>query len=109
MPKSPKFVRIKQDILRMIAEIPEGRVSTYGRIGSELNVMARHVAYILAMLTEDEAEGIAWYRVVGEDGLVKSTKRRPASVQKSLLAMEGITVDGDGYVIDFEMLEYTFI
>ena len=101
MPKSPNFIRIKADVLRLVGMIPPGRVTTYGTIGADLDVMARHVAYILAMLTDDEATQIPWHRVVGDQGLLKSTKHRPATVQRSLLEAEGTTIDTRGRVVDF--------
>lgn len=108
MPKSPNFIRIKADVLRLVAEIPRGRVTTYGTIGKELDVMARHVAYILAMLTDEEADVVAWHRVVGQNGLLKATKHRPVSTQRVLLEAEGIGVSGKGQVEEFDRVEYTF-
>lgn len=108
MPKSSNFIRIKADVLRLVAEIPHGRVTTYGTIGKELNVMARHVAYILAMLTDEEADGVAWHRVVGQDGLLNATKHRPLSTQRVLLEVEGIGVSDKGQVEEFDRVEFTF-
>ncbi len=108
MPKSPNFIRIRADVLRLVAEVPRGRVTTYGAIGRELDVMARHVAYILAMLTDDEADEVAWHRVVGQGGLLKPTKRRPLAVQRALLDAEGIRVDDDDRVDAFEQVAYAF-
>lgn len=108
MGKSPHFARIKRDVLRLVGEIPRGRVTTYGSIGAELDVMARHVAYILAMLTPQEAEGLPWHRVVGDQGLVKSTRKRTSSDQRALLAAEGVTVNDQGLVRDFDQLHHNF-
>lgn len=108
MPKSPHFIRIQRDVLHLVDAIPYGRVTTFGIIGQELDVMARHVAYILTMLTEEEAVGVNWHRVVGDKGLLKPTKRRAISVHQSLLALEGIIVSDRGMVHDFEQICYHY-
>ncbi|HAN96585.1 MAG TPA: cysteine methyltransferase [Planctomycetaceae bacterium] len=108
MPKSPNFIRIKADVLRLVAKVPRGRVTTYGAIGLELDVMARHVAYILAMLTDDEADEVPWHRVVGQAGLLKPTRLRPLAVRRALLEAEGIRVGDDDRVETFEQVAYSF-
>jgi hypothetical protein len=54
MAKSPFFARIKADVLTIVASIPEGSVVTFRDIGAHLDVMPRHVAYILKMLDAEE-------------------------------------------------------
>ena len=108
MAKSEKFARIKRDVLGLTAEIPQGRVATYAAIGEELDVMARHVAYILAMLSEDEAEAIPWHRVVGDGGQLKSTKRRSKQQQIALLASESVEIDAGDCVKNFKEVSYDF-
>ncbi len=54
MAKSPFFARIKADVLMTVASIPEGGVVTFRDIGAHLDVMPRHVAYILKMLDAEE-------------------------------------------------------
>jgi methylated-DNA-protein-cysteine methyltransferase-like protein len=102
VPGSPNFRRIKADVLRLVADIPPGRVTTYGAVGRELDVMARRVAYILAVLGDDEADGVPWHRVVGDGGALKSTKRRPAPAQRALLEAEGVAVGDDNVVVGFD-------
>ena len=36
MPKSPFFERIKHDVLKIVAAIPYGKVTTYSSIGDHL-------------------------------------------------------------------------
>jgi methylated-DNA-protein-cysteine methyltransferase-like protein len=67
-------VRLKSQVLAVVAAIPEGRVTTYGAIGQQLRVTARQVAFILATLTVEESERIPWFRVVAANGVVSSTK-----------------------------------
>ncbi|WP_169977273.1 MGMT family protein [Tautonia rosea] len=74
MPRSPAFMRIKNDVLAIVGSIPEGRVTTFAAIGRHLDVMARHVAYILATLTDDEQDAIPWYRVLADGGTISKTR-----------------------------------
>jgi methylated-DNA-protein-cysteine methyltransferase related protein len=74
MPKSSAFIQIKADLLAIVTEVPVGNVTTYGAIGEHLNVMARHVAYILATLTDQEREKLPWHRVVGNQGAIAKGK-----------------------------------
>ena len=68
MPKSPAFTRIKEHVLQIVDAIPQGRISTYLSIGEYLDVMPRHVAYILIQLTPNEKMVYPWYRVVSDQG-----------------------------------------
>ena len=61
-----------------------------------------------AMLTDEEADGVAWHRVVGQDGLLNATKHRPLSTQRVLLEAEGIGVSDKGQVEEFDRVEFTF-
>lgn len=71
MAKSPFFARIKADVLTIVASIPEGSVVTFRDIGAHLDVMPRHVAYILKMLDAEERAAFPAERVVAkaEDAL----------------------------------------
>jgi methylated-DNA-protein-cysteine methyltransferase related protein len=92
MPKSPAFIQIKADIIELVTKIPQGRVTTYGAIGEHLNVMARHVAYILATLQPVEQAEIPWYRVVSNGGSISSGKLNARHLsQVTLLTQEGIS------------------
>lgn len=66
MAKSPFFARIKADVLTIVASIPEGGVVTFRDIGAHLDVMPRHVAYILTMLDEEERAAFPAGRVVAK-------------------------------------------
>ena len=55
MSKSIAFARIRVEVLRLVALIPEGKFTTYGSIAVHMNVAARHVAFVLGGMTEEEA------------------------------------------------------
>lgn len=103
MARSAAYARIKADVLRIVAAIPRGRLATHAAIGAHLDVVPRHVAYILAMLSLPEKSALPWHRVVGADGALGTPKRgadgRP---QADWLRDEGHVVDGaalaPGYV-----------
>jgi methylated-DNA-protein-cysteine methyltransferase related protein len=63
---SPHFARIKREVLEIVAAIPPGRVATYKDIGDSLDVMPRHVAYILATLDPVDRAHIPWQRVISD-------------------------------------------
>jgi methylated-DNA-protein-cysteine methyltransferase-like protein len=50
MARSPFFARIKADVLRIVASIPQGRVVGFADMGAHCDVAPRHVATTLAML-----------------------------------------------------------
>ena len=69
-PKSLAFARIRAEVIRLVALIPEGKFTTYGSIAVHMNVVARHVAFVMSRLTEEEAARLPWHRVVGADARV---------------------------------------
>lgn len=93
MPKSPAFIRVKEQVLQIVAAIPEARVSTFQSIGEHLDVVPRHVAYILSQLSPNEKTFYPWHRVVSQDGSLGAAKRNPdGRSQADLLADEGILI-----------------
>jgi methylated-DNA-protein-cysteine methyltransferase-like protein len=93
MPRSDAFIRIKAQVLEVVAAIPEARLSTYQAIGEHLDVMPRHVAYILSQLDPASKQVYPWYRVVAADGSLGVPKRGPdGQTQAERLASEGIAV-----------------
>lgn len=99
MAKSPAFARIKADILAMVAGIPPGRVTTAADLGRQIDVPARHVAYILATLDEFERAATPWWRVVADGGAVGRHKR--CDDQMAALRRDGVAVSAAGIVTDF--------
>jgi methylated-DNA-protein-cysteine methyltransferase-like protein len=101
--RSPFFERIKGDVLRIVAAVPPGRVVTFADVGAHLDVAPRHVAYILATLTDIEATTLPWHRAVTAEGAPGTPKSGPdGTPQHALLVAEGAAFDTAGRIIDFE-------
>jgi methylated-DNA-protein-cysteine methyltransferase related protein len=104
MAGSKGFELMKRAVLRAARFVPHGRVTTAAEIGRALNIPARHVAYILAMLTDEECAGVPSHRVVPKDGKFGKPSawsiKAASSVQA--LAAEGIAFDPSGMIFDFE-------
>jgi methylated-DNA-protein-cysteine methyltransferase related protein len=96
------FARIKIQVLTMTSHIPVGRVSTYRSLGEHIDVMPRHVAYILTMLSMEEKDQIPWYRVVSDSGAISAPKTAKAIEQIENLATEGIQIDRAKKIADFD-------
>jgi len=82
-----------EPIYRLVKRIPRGRVTTYGDLARALGVKggARVVGY--AMAGCPAGRGIPWHRVVGAGGRLLIGEPH-ASLQRRLLATEGITIEG---------------
>jgi methylated-DNA-protein-cysteine methyltransferase-like protein len=93
--KSPFFARIQRDVLAIIASVPQGRLVTFADVGAHLDVMPRHVAWLMAMLDGPERDPIPWHRAVAADGRVEREAQRVA------LEAEGHAFDPDGRVSGF--------
>jgi methylated-DNA-protein-cysteine methyltransferase related protein len=102
MGKSAAFARIKNLVLTMTSYIPAGQVSTYRSLAEHIDVMPRHVAYILTMLSLDEQDRIPWHRVVSERGVISTPKTSKAVEQIEKLVSEGIQIDRAQKIIDFD-------
>lgn len=80
-------------MLAIVDAIPPGRVTTHRSIGEHLDVMPRHVAYILSQLDEASKRVHPWHRVVSADGSLGVQKRAPdGATQAALLRAEGVPV-----------------
>jgi methylated-DNA-protein-cysteine methyltransferase related protein len=101
MPKSPFFERIKTDVLKIVAVIPQGRIATFRSIGEHLDVVPRHVAYILSILDDSEKQAYPWFRVVGENGKLGARKTgENGESQAELLEYEGVAVKNNTVISD---------
>ena len=81
-------------IAAVVAEIPHGRVATYGQIAAQAGNRraARQVAWALRAYA---GSGLPWHRVIGAGGAV----RLPGDGlqrQRALLLAEGVAVAPDG-------------
>jgi alkylated DNA nucleotide flippase Atl1 len=103
MPRSAAFVRLKEEVLSVLHDVPAGRVTTYGAIGDYLGASPRQVARVLSSLSEAESEGVPWHRVVGAGGSI----RTPGTRQGDRLRREGVGVSERNRVEDFAALLFT--
>jgi methylated-DNA-protein-cysteine methyltransferase related protein len=108
-PKSRAFSLIREEVIRLVSLIPEGKFTTYGSIAIHMNVMARHVAYVLGRLTPEEAEGLPWHRVVAAEGRIsQNMPPKLAANQKRLLKAEGLRINSSGHIVDHDA-HYHFV
>jgi len=86
------------DVYDLVARIPRGRVSTYGRIAAMTPVPrgARGVGWALAGLSAEQAQVVPWWRVINVAGRISN--ERHAALQRELLEAEGVVFDERGYV-----------
>ena len=98
-PKSLAFARIRAEVIRLVELIPEGKFTTYGSIATHMNAGARHVAFVMSGLTEEEAASLPWHRVVGSDARVsQSMPLKVARLQRKRLKAEGMKVNTQGFI-----------
>ena len=100
-PKSKAFARIRAEVVRLVGLIPAGKFTTYGSIAIHMNVMARHVAFVMSRLTEEESAKLPWQRVVSADARISpNMEAATAKKQRSRLKKEGMKVNVAGYIQD---------
>lgn len=105
MPKPPSiaFKRIRAEVIWLVGLVPEGKFTTYGSIAVNMNVMARHVAFVMSRLTEEESERLPWHRVVGADARISpKMDAELARVQRERLEKEGMKVNERGFILEDE-------
>jgi methylated-DNA-protein-cysteine methyltransferase related protein len=109
MPKSTAFIQIKAGVLEIVSKIPVGKITTYGAISEHMNVMARHVAYILTTLTFEEQEELPWHRVVANKGAISASGKLTSrhQLQISTLKEEGIIFTSKNCIDNFDELFYS--
>ena len=97
--KSKAFARIRAEVIRLVGLIPPGKFTTYGSIAVHMNVMARHVAFVMSSLTEQEAAELPWHRVVSRDARLSPNMDAALSkVQRRRLRREGLKINAAGYI-----------
>jgi methylated-DNA-protein-cysteine methyltransferase-like protein len=105
MPKQPSmaFARIRAEVIRLVGLIPIGKFTTYGSIAVHMNVMARHVAFVMSRLTDEESASLPWHRVVSADARISQKMNLEiAEEQKRRLEEEGMKVDARGFILEDE-------
>lgn len=101
MTASPAFQRIERDVLRLCAAIPAGRVCTYAALGAQIDVPARHVAYIVARLDATTRLKVPVHRLVGAGGKLPA---KPADLA-ARLNQEGVAT-AQGAVVNLAAILY---
>jgi methylated-DNA-protein-cysteine methyltransferase related protein len=99
---SPFFARIQKDVFEIMKSVPKGALVTFKDIGAHLDVVPRHVAYILAMPDPALRSEIPWHRAIPHDGVLKTPKAQLGLTQTELLKREGVLASESGALFDFE-------
>lgn len=91
-PSSSPWVR---EVLALVAQIPPGRVMTYGQLALLTGHpgAARQVGMILSGTLESE---LPWQRVINAQGGLSTHKRGLGEMQAALLEAEGVTFGPGG-------------
>ena len=87
-----------QRVWRAVAQIPPGRLATYGQIAELIGAYgcARQVGWALRRLPLPSE--VPWQRVVNAQGRISLSLSREGSdwMQRDMLIAEGIPVDAEG-------------
>jgi len=98
--------RTYESIYMIVAEIPRGRVATYGQIAelAGLGRAARQVGYALGDLPDGGP--VPWHRVVNAQGKISVRSETGAEgIQRRLLEREGV-IFGAGRRISLERFRW---
>jgi methylated-DNA-protein-cysteine methyltransferase-like protein len=99
MPKSKAFIRIRAEVLRLVALVPAGKFTTYGSLAVHMNVAPLHVASVLSNLSEEESAALPWHRITATDGRISpNMPRKTAREQRTRLTAEGMKVNRRGFI-----------
>lgn len=86
---------VREQVTTIIARIPEGRVTTYGRIAAMTDgATARSVGTLLRLLPAGHT--LPWQRVVAAGG--RLADHGSARTQRELLTAEGVAFDARGRI-----------
>ena len=90
-----------QDVIKIIKNIPSGKVLTYGRIAKLAGnpQAARQVSWLLHSSTKKYK--LPWHRVINSQGKISMKSFDDRNYQKHLLEKEGV-VFRDNYKIDLK-------
>lgn len=92
----------KQRVYDLVAQIPEGRVMTYGQIAALCG--AAWAAWEVGQIAHTGPENLPWQRVVNKQGgLAAGWPGGGRSAQAALLQAEGIEVSDD-HKVDVQTL-----
>ena len=97
-----------QNVWKLARTIPSGRVTTYGLLAVSAGghpMMARMVTSILSKAPD--ANTMPWHRIVYSDGRVWLDPKYE-KIRLKLYKKEGIKLDKNNKIINFEKLIYYF-
>jgi len=95
-------------VIELALSIPPGRVTTYGLLAVAAGghpILAQMVTSILGK--SDKRDQVPWHRIVYSSGKIW-TDPKVDKIRKKLYKAEGIKLDKNNKIIDFEKLVYTF-
>jgi methylated-DNA-protein-cysteine methyltransferase-like protein len=87
---------------RVILTIPNGKISTYGRVAAAAGYPLYHRA-VARLLRSDPPDILPWHRVLGAGGEIK-LRGTAATEQRQRLKMEGVSFNGKR--VDMDAYEY---
>ena len=90
----------------LVAQVPKGKVTTYGAVAKALGDLAASRFVGLAMSKNDDIVRVPCRRVVQSDGQLGGYTGGGALKKRSLLRSEGVEVKGTK-VVDFERIMFT--
>jgi len=93
-----------EQVYAVVKRIPQGQVTTYGRVASMLGRpnAARAVGYALSALKDQANHGVPWQRVINSQGRISIVNREHSvNEQAELLREEGVAVS-ESLQVDFE-------
>lgn len=92
----PSQALLKTRVLALVAQIPAGRVMTYGQLALLAGQpgAARQVGYLMNGLLE--GNDLPWQRVINAQGGISTDKLGFGDIQRGLLTNEGIELDASG-------------
>jgi methylated-DNA-protein-cysteine methyltransferase-like protein len=91
-------VKFFDQVHLVVAQIPAGRVASYGQIARLLG--QPHAARTVGWALRGVPEGctVPWHRVVNAAGRISIPDRQGISVQQQLLESEGVVFSSDGRI-----------
>lgn len=105
MTKSGEF---SQKVIKLALSIPPGRVTTYGLITAAAGghpMLSRLITHILGK--SDQVDQIPFHRIVYSNGKIW-TDPKYDKWRSKLYKQEGIKVDKNNKIVDFEKILYSF-
>lgn len=92
----------QQKVYALLRKVPKGRVTTYKEIGNALGKRGQIYCAVGAALNKNPfAPAVPCHRVVASDGSLGGFAQGIAA-KKRLLEKEGVFVDRENKIVDFE-------